>query len=298
MKILTLSPHELQTQTLSDDHLQDAVAAIRTDGFVAIENAVALEHLDVLHAKMVEDAHYIANRPDAPFNWNIGNIQQEPPPFAPYLFEDVLMNPIAIAIAKSVFGTRIKNTAYTGNTALKSDARQPVHGDCGHLWDDLEVAHPAHMLVVNVPTVAVSPENGATELWLGTHLDTSIGNVGAAEVSEKALEARRAVVPPLQPTLPRGAMILRDMRMWHAGMPNTTDEPRPMIALIWSAAWLEVGTPLRFPLGEREFLSHPDLEQCAQYVEGDINYLHVSQGHKAPTANHEDASMKTHITKA
>lgn len=279
MTILTLSADELATQTLSESNLQRAVEAIHSDGLVALENAVALEHLDVLHEKMAEDAHFIASRPDAPFNWNKGNIQQDPPPFSPYLFRDVLMNPFVIAIAKKVFGTRIKNTAYTGNTALKSDARQPVHGDCGHLWDDMKTAHPSHMLVVNIPTVAISPGNGATELWPGTHRDTSIGNKGNSEVEDRVLEMRRAVSPPLQPTLPRGAMIIRDMRMWHAGMPNTTDTPRPMIALIWSAAWLEVGTPLQFPIGEKSWFAHPDLEQCARWVEDDIDYLHASAGH-------------------
>ena len=244
--------------------------AVREDGVVALENAVSLESLDVLHPRMVEDARAIANSPDAPTNWIPGNIQQDPPPCAPFLRRDVILNPFAIQIAKAVFGTRIKSTAYTGNTALKGTERQPVHGDCGHLWDDLEVAHPAHLLVVNIPTVAISPENGATELWPGTHLDTSIGKAGNAEVDLEILEQRRQVVPPLQPTLPRGALLVRDMRMWHAGMPNTTDEPRPMIALIWSADWLQSGTPLRFPEAERAFLEHPDLEQRAQYVESEI----------------------------
>ena len=30
-----------------------------------------------------------------------------------------------------------------------------------------------------------------------------------------------------------GSIVFRDMRTWHRGMPNTTDQPRTMISLVY-----------------------------------------------------------------
>ncbi|HEY5978457.1 MAG TPA: hypothetical protein VIT41_02375 [Microlunatus sp.] len=79
--------------------------------------------------------------------------------------------PFVIAVTSALLSPGVKNVMYGGNTALPGDQRQPVHADVGHLWplDALEVAHPASQLVINVATVDVSPENGATEVWPRKH---------------------------------------------------------------------------------------------------------------------------------
>ena len=69
--------------------------------------------------------------------------------------------------------------------------------------------------------VEATEENGATEVWLGTHRDTTLAdhiapNKGA--IQPELLEARRAVRPPVQPHIPKGALIIRDLRLWHAGV--------------------------------------------------------------------------------
>jgi ectoine hydroxylase-related dioxygenase (phytanoyl-CoA dioxygenase family) len=169
---------------------------------------------------------------------------------------------------------------YSGNTALPSDTRQPVHADIGHLWpsDILEVAHPAAQLVVNVPTVDVSAENGATEIWLGTHRDVTVGVGGDIEVPDEALEARREICPPIQPTIRRGSVMIRDVRLWHAGMPNRTAEPRPMIAMLHVSNWLDVGSPLEFPAGTESFFDHPVLTTAARFTEQPTDHIHRSHG--------------------
>ena len=284
MTILTLTESELRAGHLSDAHLQTAVTAIREEGFVVLLGAVSQHSLDTVRDKMLEDVERFVKRQNASFNWNKGNIQQDPPPFPPYLFADILMNPFAVDVTRAILGPGVKNAFYSGNTALQSQSRQPVHGDTGQLWNDLQVAPPAAQLVVNIMMVDVSPANGATELWPGTHLDLSIGAHRDIKIAPDALEARRAVSPPFQPTLPAGAILIRDIRLWHAGMPNQTPDPRPMIAMIHSASWYEVGTPLQFPVETREFFQNSPLKQCAQWVEGDIDYI------AAPSAYEYNAS--------
>ncbi|MFD7154512.1 phytanoyl-CoA dioxygenase family protein [Kribbella sp. NPDC059898] len=265
---------------LAPERVRAAREALRTDGLVVLAGVVELDHLDVLHERMVGDLELLRARPDAPYNWTVGNIQQDPPPFEPYLFADVLLNPQVIAVTSAVLGPGVRNVMYSGNTSLPSDTRQPVHADVGHLWPSgtMEVAHPAAQLVVNVPTVDVSAENGATEIWLGTHRDLTVGVGGDIEVPLDALEARRRVSPPIQPRIRRGSVLIRDVRLWHAGMPNRTDRPRPMIAMMHVSHWLETGTPLEFPAASKAFFEHPVLTTAARFTEQPADHIHRVQG--------------------
>jgi hypothetical protein len=279
MTEIDVTPVERNAGRLSPDKVEEAVAAVLTDGFVILNNAVDTEHLDRLHERLISDLEALLARKDAPFNWNTGNIQQDPPPIPSLMFRDVLVNEMAIAVTGALLG-RVKNTYYSGNTAMPSEFRQPVHADTGHLWPRLEVAHPPAQLVVNIPTVDVSPENGSTEIWPGTHLDTTVTAGKDIKIPLETLEARRAVVPPIQPAFKRGAVLIRDIRLWHAGMPNRTLHPRPMIAMIHVAGWLETGTPLTFPEGTETFFEHPVLKTCARFVEGPIDYINAPHAYE------------------
>ena len=230
---------------------------------------------------MLADLPALLTRRDAPFNFNTGNIQQEPPPFPPYLSRDILLNEQAIAVTKALLGPGLKNGYYSGNTTIPgSGSRQPVHPDTAQLWPHLEQATPPFAIVVNVPMVDMTPENGSTEVWPGTHLDTTLSiDQGDIKVPIEAVEARRKIRPPLQLTVPAGSIILRDIRLWHAGMPNHTAQPRPMIAMIHTIAWWGGGETLTFPKGTEEFFQHPDLHTQARFVDEPIDYLHHSQAY-------------------
>ena len=247
---------------------------------MVLEDVVSLHSLDVLHEVMMRDLDLFLSSPNRPFNWTKGNVQQGPPPVEPYLFRDVLVNDFVIQVTRSVLGHGLHNTMYGGNTAMPSASRQPAHADIGQLWPNQEVAHLPCMLVVNIPTVDVSAANGSTEIWPGTHLDTSVATQdGDIVVAPEVLEARRAVSPPIQPEIRRGSVVIRDVRMWHAGMPNRTDNPRPMIAMIHAVSWWEKGA-LPFPKGSEAVFDHPDLTTDAVFVEPEsLDYVKLHGGY-------------------
>ena len=276
MTTLSISQAEKADRNFSKDRLDRAVRAVQEDGFVILENCVAREHAEVLSQKMLADTDKILTRKDVPFNFNIGNIQQDPPPFHPYLFEDILLNPFVIAITKAILGSGVKNSFYSGNTALpKQGSRQPVHADSGQLWPDLEKATPPYALVINLLPIDVSPHNGSTEIWPGTHLDTTISyQSGDIKVPDDILEARRKISPPVQATVPAGTMVIRDIRLWHAGMPNHSETPRPMIAMIHYVSWWNEAEPIVFPKGTEGFFEHLDLTTHAVFIDEPIDYLH------------------------
>lgn len=112
------------------------------------------------------------------------------------------------------------------------------------------------MVTANTPICDFTIENGATEFWLGTHAltdetcqtevqsaDMQKDSSGAwkmklgapnAPIRPEVVEARRKVRPPLQATVRKGDVVLRDMRTWHAGMPNETENDRIMLAQAWA----------------------------------------------------------------
>ena len=58
---------------------------------------------------------------------------------------------------------------------------------------------------------------------------------------------RRATSPPTRNTIKKGAVAIRDCRLWHRGMPSEGAKPRHMVALVYTAAGLH-------PLAERPTL--------------------------------------------
>jgi hypothetical protein len=281
MIALDITPAEVESGTLALTHRDAAVSALREDGIVVLNDVIDTGHLETLRERMMADLRELLARPDAPFNWNVGNVQQDPPPFPPYLFRDVLVNDMVIAVTKALLGPGLRNSYYSGNTSLPGGQRQPVHVDVGQLWPNLATATPAFGVVVNVPLVDMDERNGSTEIWPGTHRDTTVSiQRGDIKVPEEVTAHRRETVPPLQPSVRGGSVLIRDIRLWHRGMPNQTETPRPMIAMIHWIHWWHEGGPVLFPKGTEAFFEHPDLQTHARFVDGPIDHIHRNQAYE------------------
>ena len=98
----------------------------------------------------------------------------------------------------------------------------------------------------------MTPKNGSTELWLGTHSISSKdcqegdhGERASGRIKADLLEERRKVRAPCQPVVKEGSVVVRDLRLWHAGMPNlgVEGEVRVMLALIHFAGWYRYVVP-------------------------------------------------------
>lgn len=140
--------------------------------------------------------------------------------------------------------------------------RQPVHKDI--TFDHPLVSSISHTFlpssanthlasqcpfyfIANFPLGDFSPENGSTEFWLGSHAHTtSSDQVPCTEatkvrnqapgdpscnVEPEVYEQRRSVRPPIQVVCEKGDVLIRDLRTWHAGMPNESVEDRIMVAI-------------------------------------------------------------------
>jgi hypothetical protein len=109
------SEQERAAGVFGAEKLAIAVRAITEDGIVVLADVVSPQSIEALRERSMRDLEILMNRPDAPFNWTKGNVQQDPPPFPPFLFRDVLVNDLVIAVTKRVLGAGLKNGFYSGN---------------------------------------------------------------------------------------------------------------------------------------------------------------------------------------
>jgi len=267
---ITVGQEEISAGKLSPVHLQQAVEAIRREGYVVLEDIISHAHLDVLRERMDEDSQkLIAARKWGGAGQLPGHLQQGPPPFAPYVFSDIVANPFVIHVTRELLGEGLYNSFYNGNTNCPGSGTQPLHSDSGHLWPGLEVAHPTASVVINISPMDVSEENGSVELWPGTHLETRVDR----RIDEAAEAARRKSAPPVRGNAKKGSALIRDMRLWHRGVPNPSDCPRHMIAMIHNVRWLQRSKPLRYNKGCEAAFTPGELDHYAEFTDEPIDYL-------------------------
>lgn len=111
------SQDEVRNRQLTPQNLEIAIRSLYHDGLVVVEDAIPHDALHHLNAQMVQDAHSLQSKKEnSPYNYNPGNIQQDPPPVREY------------------FDTNIFLSRYTIPTTTPSDNIRPLrhtnHHDC------------------------------------------------------------------------------------------------------------------------------------------------------------------------
>lgn len=268
---IQITGQEQAANRLSDAHLAQAVQAVETDGYVVLAGAVDPSHLDVLRARMDADSQVLIDAEKWGGAGQIpGHLQQAPPPFAPFVFTDVVANPFAVQVTHALLGDGLYNRFYSGNCNCPGSGTQPLHADGPHLFPQMSEPHPPVTLVVNICLVAVTEENGATELWPGTHRLVS----EQRRIDPETEARRRETAPPVRACTPKGGLLIRDIRLWHRGTPNRSNHVRHMLALVHQAGWLRPPGPLLFAEDCRgAFPADSPLDHNATFTDQPIDYL-------------------------
>ncbi|KAF3003727.1 hypothetical protein E8E13_009338 [Curvularia kusanoi] len=259
---IAVSAAERSTGCLEQRNLEIATRALFRDGLVVLEDVIDHAVLDRLNEKMVKDAYELQGRKDSPYNYNKGNIQQDPPLTTSCFDDSIYINPIVTQVTSTTLGPCPSLRFVSGNTALPPTAESPPASQPTHT--DADFDHPTipFALVINVPLVTMTPENGSTEIWLGTHRTTSIadqegehGDRASGCIRKDLLEKRRKERGPSQPVVKKGSVVVRDLRLWHGGKPNLGDVPRVMLAMIHFAPWYRNQMEVEFAEGLRARLT-------------------------------------------
>lgn len=226
--------------------------AFDSEGFVIVDDIVSPEHLDILQSKMIDETLQMIHQK----KWGgvgglYGHLQQNPPRYAPYIFRDIVSNPIVIEISKCILGENFYNDFYSANTNCPGSVMQPVHSDCTSLWQGNMINHPPVSLIINIPLIDADENNGSMEIWPGTHQVLGTKKY----VENEALIEREKNGAPLRANMKKGSVLIRDARLWHRGMPNISNSPRHMLAMIHHIHWFQRGEKLAFAKGcESEIL--------------------------------------------
>lgn len=108
--------------------------------------------------------------------------------------------------------------------ALPGAEKQHGHPDHGRLFGDdaLEQRLPPYAINVLTPLVDVDQRNGATVVHPGSHL-----------VDRDKQSATAGYAACMQ----RGDSLLMDVRIWHSGLPNHSQQIRPLLSTTYYRPW-------------------------------------------------------------
>lgn len=264
----------------SKDSLRRAIEGLNRDGVIYLDNIVDPAHVEKLRLAMLDEAKILkAKKGNDVSQYNQGvatNFIQSPPLTNQSLFfEDVYANPFVHQVVSYYLGPFPSWTFITGNNANKQTTdRQAVHKDSSFI-------HPLapSIIIANFPLCEFSPENGSTEMWLGSHATTDPGDqmwpaqyptsqAPLCFIRPELVEERRKVRPPIQIACKPGGVMLRDQRIWHAGMPNASNEDRIMLAMMFTATWFPNDRKFKLPYFAKEILESKPLavNVQAEYV--------------------------------
>ena len=253
------------------DH-QQAANAILENGFVILKDAVPHKPLEILRERMDQDSEEllaycekIGGNPR-----ERGHLQQGPPLSKEFVFPEVAMNEHVNEICSRLFRHKPKLTFYNGNTNYPGSTTQQLHMDGQHHTKPPEPVHAPISVVVNIPPQPTHSGNGAIQIWPGSH--TVRKNIGGRIDTEYQI-ARRKLVPPIQVRTELGDVLIRDVRLWHRGVPNPSNRARHMVALIVTSGAVEHKARLTFERGCESALEGHSVDANANYEEGPIEYL-------------------------
>lgn len=249
---MRLSDEERERRVFSPERLERAVAEFEENGYLILEACLPRDltgelwqrYADLLGAKMdrfnirprtmydVRDAterdiyFFLPKGGNHDFNrWNM-----HLPSSAPFLDEEVVANPLGTAIIERILGEDCVLSLASSDTCMPNALYQVCHQDSAHA-----------LITVNIPLVDVDEDNGPTELWPRTHLPEpdrgrASFNHGPVPLRPAAALAYAERFASVLLTAPQGSLILRDQRALHRGTPNLSEEPRPMLSLIYDRA--------------------------------------------------------------
>lgn len=111
--------------------------------------------------------------------------------------------------------------------------------------------------------------------WPGSHRDTRLAQKNRFLTTDMLRE-----FPSQRMHSQMGDLVIRDARLWHGGMPNRTDQPRPLIAMGHVKPFFTGG--VEFEKSSESFFGHPVLTTRATFSAPPIRYLY--QGPVQPDA--------------
>lgn len=210
---------------LGKPDVDQAVERMRTHGHASIEG--------IVDAALIADAREVFLRKysrflsggDHPDSLTVGNrrymvtLQIEPP----FSDDQLLANPRLMPVLQALLGEDCVLAGYGVVVSLPGAAAQVSHRDGRSLFPETSLDNllPVSAITVAIPLREMNDTNGTTALWPKSH--RSCGQVATGPGQEFVVR--------------EGDALLWDFRLVHAGTPNRSDLPRPLLYASFCRPW-------------------------------------------------------------
>jgi len=234
---LVLSPQECSGSRLTADTLERACNQLILNGFVVLQNAISPDLIDTVHDDWVKVAnHLLANEPEktsvGSTEFRKNRIRMDIPFRDPYIAPEFVANPFVVPIVERILGMDCRVFYYSADAPLPGSDYQVVHADYAPFFPESDIVLPPFGLAVNFPLIDVTESNGPMDVWPNTHMMSEKVFAAKANLQDAARH-----VNPTKMLTPKGSVLIRDVRMWHRGTPNRSNQIRPNLALIYGRSW-------------------------------------------------------------
>ena len=242
----TATPADHEAGTLPREVLEQINETILTEGYALVSGLVSEETRELLLPSILEDVDIV--RADGELtpheqHTGVGHLQLGLRRYAPYVRTDLAANPLLESVVAEVLGQHAWLGFYNGNVNCPGSTSQPLHFDRPYSWKSKEQAEadgqswppPPTTLSCSVALADITLATGATEIYPGSQKETEVATWTSKRLKDRP-DLLEAWGPPGRMEIPAGAVCFRDPRMWHRGVPNSSDRPRAMLGLTYHSA--------------------------------------------------------------
>eukprot|EP00055_Hartaetosiga_balthica_P010548 m.45393 g.45393 ORF g.45393 m.45393 type:complete len:524 (-) comp7217_c0_seq1:140-1711(-) len=152
----------------------------------------------------------------------------------PFTYPDVTANRFILFVSKLMLGDRIEIDTLSTVTSLPGAPNQHWHADVGSIFKRHIRSPDRHLpptgVVIIVPLVDVTADNGPTEFMTGSHI--SLGFDYWHELNEK-----NCPTSIIRPEARMGDVVIFDLRNHHRGTANNSNSKRPIMYMSYVEDW-------------------------------------------------------------
>ncbi len=228
----------LKIELLDPSQTDKAAAVFHRDGFVAIKNALTPKQFAFAQAgakreialQMAELPREKGNRGLARYSFNQRKIHLPE-------WSQLIDLPTTLPILDKIWGNSDYICIGAGGDYSGPGAKiQPMHTDVLDFFNDpLGQATardvPAPYIAVNLLLVDFKKVNGATRFVPGTQRSRA----PLPTLDEEPAWMKESIL-----CAPAGTVVIRDVRCWHGGTANKSDELRAMLDVLYLAPWFRL----------------------------------------------------------
>ena len=212
---LSLDATRTPRQYVADDEMLRSFAE---QGYLVFRDVLPKDRLSALRDRLF-DEYDRAKASGTLFNGGggiSGHLNCFPGEESRWVYDALCENGI-VGIVKALMPSIVGTPNVGLNMNLPKSVTQHYHVDSAYLQG---------FMIVNIAVVDTTIENGAIDLLPGTHKKFY-------KFWRFTLERAHRLTTRIP--MKQGDVLIRTSNLWHRGMPNFTNVPRPMMALTWEA---------------------------------------------------------------